>query len=412
MPDEDGGASPHPATVSPTSMPASDPLSQRPRSATSTGRKPPTTYAPPVNPRTRRSVQQSRSRATDIHAGSPSNNHAALFLRRGVTGPTSGSRRPLVEARGSSGPLNKKDLSEADICAKFITPAIRRSGLGRAHPDPAGGPLHQGPDPRPRQDGRPGQVEVRRLHPLLQAEHPDRDRRGEGQQPRRRRRDAAGARSTPRSSTSRSSSPRTAMASSSTTAPAPCRRWNPRSRSSASLARTAVVDLPRLEGPHRRAGARSSSRTTSTTAADGSPATTSATRSTRRPRRSPRGRTAYCSSWRPAPARPTPRSRSSGGSGRPGRKKRVLYLADRNVLIDQTMVNDFRPFKGAMAKLSTALEDHRERRTARPGGSRPRSTESGASTRRTRSTSASTRRSLAPRSGRRSSASSRPTSST
>ena len=36
-----------------------------------------------------------------------------------------------------------------------------------------------------------------------------------------------------------------------------------------------------------------------------------------------------------------------------GRKKRVLYLADRNVLIDQTMVNDFRPFKGAMAKLST-----------------------------------------------------------
>ncbi len=36
-----------------------------------------------------------------------------------------------------------------------------------------------------------------------------------------------------------------------------------------------------------------------------------------------------------------------------GRKKRVLYLADRNVLIDQTMVNDFRPFKNAMAKLST-----------------------------------------------------------
>lgn len=36
-----------------------------------------------------------------------------------------------------------------------------------------------------------------------------------------------------------------------------------------------------------------------------------------------------------------------------GRKRRVLYLADRNVLIDQTMVNDFRPFKGAMAKLST-----------------------------------------------------------
>ena len=36
-----------------------------------------------------------------------------------------------------------------------------------------------------------------------------------------------------------------------------------------------------------------------------------------------------------------------------GHKKRILFLADRNVLVDQTMVNDFRPFTGAMAKLST-----------------------------------------------------------
>ncbi|WRY33549.1 DEAD/DEAH box helicase family protein [Thioclava litoralis] len=36
-----------------------------------------------------------------------------------------------------------------------------------------------------------------------------------------------------------------------------------------------------------------------------------------------------------------------------GAKKRILFLADRNVLVDQTMVNDFRPFTGAMAKLST-----------------------------------------------------------
>jgi len=38
------------------------------------------------------------------------------------------------------------------------------------------------------------------------------------------------------------------------------------------------------------------------------------------------------------------------------RKKRILYLADRNVLIDQTMVNDFRPFGAAMAKLSTSAK--------------------------------------------------------
>lgn len=37
-----------------------------------------------------------------------------------------------------------------------------------------------------------------------------------------------------------------------------------------------------------------------------------------------------------------------------GKQKRVLYLADRNVLIDQTMVNDFRPFGATMAKLSTS----------------------------------------------------------
>src|SRR5258708_7091640 len=36
-----------------------------------------------------------------------------------------------------------------------------------------------------------------------------------------------------------------------------------------------------------------------------------------------------------------------------GRKKRILFLADRNVLIDQTMINDFRPFGGAMARLSS-----------------------------------------------------------
>ncbi len=37
-------------------------------------------------------------------------------------------------------------------------------------------------------------------------------------------------------------------------------------------------------------------------------------------------------------------------------KKRILFLADRNVLIDQTMVNDFRPFGSAMAKLSTGAK--------------------------------------------------------
>jgi type I restriction enzyme R subunit len=37
-----------------------------------------------------------------------------------------------------------------------------------------------------------------------------------------------------------------------------------------------------------------------------------------------------------------------------GHKKRILFLADRNILVDQTMVNDFRPFGPAMAKLSAS----------------------------------------------------------
>ena len=39
-----------------------------------------------------------------------------------------------------------------------------------------------------------------------------------------------------------------------------------------------------------------------------------------------------------------------------GRKKRILFLADRNVLIDQARVNDFRPFVQVMTKLSSRTE--------------------------------------------------------
>jgi type I restriction enzyme, R subunit len=33
------------------------------------------------------------------------------------------------------------------------------------------------------------------------------------------------------------------------------------------------------------------------------------------------------------------------------KKKRILFLADRNILVDQTMTNDFKPFEGAMTKI-------------------------------------------------------------
>ena len=40
-----------------------------------------------------------------------------------------------------------------------------------------------------------------------------------------------------------------------------------------------------------------------------------------------------------------------------GRAKRVLFLADRNILVDQTMVNDFKPFGDVMTKLDRSLVD-------------------------------------------------------
>lgn len=38
-------------------------------------------------------------------------------------------------------------------------------------------------------------------------------------------------------------------------------------------------------------------------------------------------------------------------------KKRILFLADRNILIDQTKVQDFAPFKGAMTKIENRTAD-------------------------------------------------------
>ncbi len=38
-------------------------------------------------------------------------------------------------------------------------------------------------------------------------------------------------------------------------------------------------------------------------------------------------------------------------------KKRILYLADRNILIDQTVVNGFKPFGDKMSKIKKRQVD-------------------------------------------------------
>ena len=122
------------------------------------------------------------------------------------------------------------------------------------------------------------------------------------------------------------------------------------------VARGPVGEVPRLEGPDARRGRDRPAGLLRRRQRQGAALLPVQCRQRGRSKRLPRARTASCSSWRPAPARPTPRFRSSGGLWKAGRKKRILFLADRNVLVDQTMVNDFRPFGAAMAKLSTGAK--------------------------------------------------------
>jgi type I restriction enzyme R subunit len=50
--------------------------------------------------------------------------------------------------------------------------------------------------------------------------------------------------------------------------------------------------------------------------------------------------------------------------GRPA-KKRILFLADRNILVDQTKNNDFKPFGAAMTKITSARSTRATRSTSR-----------------------------------------------
>jgi type I restriction enzyme R subunit len=39
------------------------------------------------------------------------------------------------------------------------------------------------------------------------------------------------------------------------------------------------------------------------------------------------------------------------------KKKRILFLADRNILVDQTITNDFKPFGDKMTKIENRKVD-------------------------------------------------------
>jgi type I site-specific restriction endonuclease len=66
--------------------------------------------------------------------------------------------------------MSKNDLSERDICTKYITPAVKRAGWDEMT-QMREEQLYQGQDHRSRQTGYTRQSQACRLHPLLQAEY-------------------------------------------------------------------------------------------------------------------------------------------------------------------------------------------------------------------------------------------------
>jgi type I site-specific restriction endonuclease len=80
----------------------------------------------------------------------------------------------LREGDTTESSVNKKDLSERDICSKFIGPAVKRAGWDGMMQIREEVAFTKGAHHRPRKTGHAREAEARRLHPLLQAQYPDR----------------------------------------------------------------------------------------------------------------------------------------------------------------------------------------------------------------------------------------------
>ena len=215
--------------------------------------------------------------------------------------------------------MDKNSLSERDICTKFITPAVKQAGwdemlqIREEVSFTKGRIIVRGKLVTRGKAKRADYILYYKPNiPLALIEAKDNNHSvGDGMQ--------QGARLRRRRSTSPSCSPPTATASCSTTAPAraPQRETNLALDAFPSPGRS-VGALSRLEGPDARSRADRPSGLLRRRQRQGA-----ALLPGQRRQRGDRGhrqgpRTASCSSWRPAPARPTPPSRSSGGCGRPG----------------------------------------------------------------------------------------------
>ena len=185
---------------------------------------------------------------------------------------------------------------------------------------PGGGLFHERPRNCSRQNGQTRRGQEGRLPPLLQA----RTFPSQSSKPRttttRSAPECSRRSNTPRCSTCPSRTAPTATPSWSMTAPAPPAPSNGKFPSTSSRRPKNLGALQQGRRATRQQQETVARRTITTTAPARRRATTSSSPSTAPSKPSPGARIASCWSWRPAPARPTRRFKSSGGCGSPARR--------------------------------------------------------------------------------------------
>ena len=124
-----------------------------------------------------------------------------------------------------------------------------------------------------------------------------------------------------------------------------------------SHTRRTLGALPRGQGLHRRAGSRSPPRTTTTTAPARSPRYYQLIAINRTVDAIARGENRILLVMATGTGKTYTAFQIIWRLWKSGAKKRILFLVDRNILADQTKTNDFKPFGQAMTKITNRTVD-------------------------------------------------------
>ena len=230
--------------------------------------------------------------------------------------------------------------------------------LGFRHAGPRRSQLHQGPRHRARQAAHAGQAEARRLRPLLHPQPAHRRHRGQGQQPHRRRRHAAGAglrrdarralrlqqqrRRLPVPRPHRPAHPDRAATRARRTSRRPAELWQ---RYCAWKGIAGPEKRVTVETPYYDDGSGKTPRYYQLNAIN------------RTIEAIARGQNRILLVMATGTGKTYTAFQIIWRLWKSKAKKRILFLADRNILVDQTRTNDFKPFGPAMTKITNRQVD-------------------------------------------------------